>query len=236
MPARLIHRRKLVPISKTDGILTVATSDPFDLYAFDELRTMMTAGDRAGAGHRGGDRPASSRHYGVGGDTIDEMIEDDDDLELITDGDLARTATCEMAQEATVIKLVNEILIEALNERASDIHIEPFENDLHDPLPHRRRAARTPPIPPEIRRFQAAIISRIKIMANLNIAEKRLPQDGRIKIKVARPRDRHPRHRSSRCCYGEGDRHASPGQGVHRCSTSRDAGHGGRDAARSSRS
>ena len=79
-----------------------------------------------------------------------------------------------MAQEASVIKLVNEILLEAINERASDIHIEPYENDLRiryriDGVLHNAD------VPPQIRRFQAAIISRIKIMANLNIAEKRLP-------------------------------------------------------------
>jgi general secretion pathway protein E/type IV pilus assembly protein PilB len=88
-----------------------------------------------------------------------------------------------MAQEASVIKLVNEIFLEALNERASDIHVEPYDNDLA--IRYRidgvlQRAA----VPPQIMRFQAAIISRIKIMANLNIAEKRLPQDGRIKLQV----------------------------------------------------
>ena len=102
-----------------------------------------------------------------------------------------------MAQEASVVKLVNEILIEAVNERASDIHIEPDENDLR--IRYRidgmlQNAA----VPPEINRFQAAIISRIKIMAKLNIAEKRLPQDGRIKMQRQRPRDRRPRRRSSR--------------------------------------
>ena len=88
-----------------------------------------------------------------------------------------------MAQEASVVKLVNEILIEAANERASDIHIEPEE----DALRIRYRIdgiLQTQALPPEINRFQAAIISRIKIMARLNIAEKRLPQDGRIKMRV----------------------------------------------------
>src|SRR5438477_624902 len=88
-----------------------------------------------------------------------------------------------MAQEASVVKLVNEILIEAANERASDIHIEPEENALRiryriDGLLQIQK------LPPEINRFQSAIISRLKIMARLNIAEKRLPQDGRIKMRV----------------------------------------------------
>jgi general secretion pathway protein E/type IV pilus assembly protein PilB len=88
-----------------------------------------------------------------------------------------------MAQEASVVKLVNEILVEAANERASDIHIEPEENSLRiryriDGLLQIQK------LPPEINRFQSAIISRLKIMARLNIAEKRLPQDGRIKMRV----------------------------------------------------
>jgi general secretion pathway protein E/type IV pilus assembly protein PilB len=89
-----------------------------------------------------------------------------------------------MAQEASVVRLVNEILLEALELRASDVHIESQEHGLKvryriDGILHPQ------PLPPEIHRFQAAIISRLKIMARLNIAEKRLPQDGRIKLRVA---------------------------------------------------
>src|SRR5262249_12373033 len=89
----------------------------------------------------------------------------------------------EMAQEASVVRLVNEILLEAIETRASDVHIESQASGLKiryriDGLLHPQ------PTPPEINRFQAAIISRLKIMARLNIAEKRLPQDGRIKLKV----------------------------------------------------
>src|SRR5438874_3012309 len=88
-----------------------------------------------------------------------------------------------MAQEASVVRLVNEILIEAANERASDIHIEPAEHSLR--IRYRVDGIlQTQMLPPEITRFQAAIISRIKIMSHLNIAEKRLPQDGRIKMRV----------------------------------------------------
>src|SRR5207253_5678231 len=88
-----------------------------------------------------------------------------------------------MAQEASVVKLVNEILVEAASERSSDIHIEPDENALR--IRYRIDGLlQTQMLPPEINRFQAAIISRLKIMAHLNIAEKRLPQDGRIKMRV----------------------------------------------------
>src|SRR5438874_4443472 len=88
-----------------------------------------------------------------------------------------------MAQEASVVRLVNEILIEAANERASDIHIEPEEHALR--IRYRIDGLlQTQKLPPEINRFQLAIISRIKIMSHLNIAEKRMPQDGRIKMRV----------------------------------------------------
>jgi len=89
----------------------------------------------------------------------------------------------EAAQEASVIKLVNEIIVEAINERASDIHIEPFEH--HISIRYRIDGVlQEASIPPQMHRFQAAIISRIKILANLNIAERRIPQDGRIKFNV----------------------------------------------------
>src|SRR6202035_3283252 len=87
------------------------------------------------------------------------------------------------AQEASVVRLVNEILVEAANERASDIHIEPEETALR--IRYRIDGIlQTQALPPEINRFQSAIISRIKIMARLNVAEKRMPQDGRIKMRV----------------------------------------------------
>src|SRR5204863_6969172 len=92
----------------------------------------------------------------------------------------------EQAQEASVIKLVNDILIEAIKERATDVHIEPYERELTvryriDGILQRAN------VPPTINRFAAAIISRLKIMANLNIAEKRKPQDGRISFRFRTP-------------------------------------------------
>src|SRR5690606_33601246 len=100
--------------------------------------------------------------------------------EIETDG----SELSEMAQEASVIRLVNEILLEAIESRASDVHIESQSNGIViryriDGMLQRQ------PVPPEISRFHAAIVSRLKIMSRLNIAEKRLPQDGRIKLKVS---------------------------------------------------
>jgi len=182
MPAKLVYRKNLVPISRSDGTLTVATSDPYDLYVFDELRLLTGLSIQPALAPEDEIAEVIKKHYGVGGDTIDEMIHADD-LEVVGETDIEKEDLLEMAQEASVIKLVNEIFLEALNERASDIHIEPYEHRLVvryriDGVLH------VATMPPQIQRFQAAIISRIKILANLNIAEKRLPQDGRIKFRV----------------------------------------------------
>src|SRR4029079_3854250 len=121
-------------------------------------------------------------HYGLGGDTLDEMV-GTEGAARTSGGGAKSEDLLEMAQEASVIKLVNEIILEAVNERASDIHIEPYEHKLS--IRYRSDAVlQEAGVPPQMHRFQAAIISRIKILANLNIAERRLPQDGRIKFQV----------------------------------------------------
>ncbi len=182
LPPKLIYRKNLVPVSRSNGALTVATSDPFDLYAFDEVRLLTGLEVRPVLATQGEIEKVIKAHYGVGGDTVTEMI-GGDDIQLVDENGADAEDLLQMAQEASVIKLVNEIFLEALNERASDIHIEPYEDTLIvryrvDGVLHETT------MPSQIRRFQAAIISRIKILANLNIAEKRLPQDGRIKFQV----------------------------------------------------
>jgi general secretion pathway protein E/type IV pilus assembly protein PilB len=185
LPAKLIYRKNIVPISRQNGTLTVATSDPFDLYAFDELRLLTGLAIQPVLATEEEIAKIIKTHYGVAGDTIEEMTAggDDSDGSIVGQASAETEDLLEMAQEASVIKLVNEVFLEAINERASDIHIEPYEKTLKiryriDGVLH--EAA----MPPQISRFQAAIISRIKILANLNIAEKRLPQDGRIKFQV----------------------------------------------------
>jgi len=121
-------------------------------------------------------------HYGLGGDTLDVMFASHGPEAAGPMGD-SREDLLEMAQEASVIKLVNEIILEAVNERASDIHIEPYEHTLS--IRYRIDGVlQEASIPAQMHRFQAAIISRIKILSNLNIAERRVPQDGRIKFHV----------------------------------------------------
>lgn len=181
-PSKVVHRDRVIPIDRHDGTIRVATNNPFNLYAFDELRMLMGAKIETVLATSEEIGRIIKQHYGVGGDTVEQMI-GHSAVEIIRDDDPDNADLIEQAQEATVVKLVNEILIEAIRDRASDVHIEPYENDLKiryrvDGVLH------TTNVPPEIRRFQAAIVSRIKILSNLNIAEKRLPQDGGFKIKA----------------------------------------------------
>jgi type II secretion system protein E len=182
LPPRLVHRKRMIPVRRSNGKLTVATCDPFDLYAFDELRLLTGLEVEPVLAPEEDILKVIKSQFGVGGETLDEMMSTDD-LEIVKDGTEETDDLLEMAQEASVVKLVNEIFLEAVHERASDIHIEPYEKGLSiryriDGVLHDAS------IPPQISRFQAAIISRVKIMANLNIAEKRLPQDGRIKLQA----------------------------------------------------
>jgi general secretion pathway protein E/type IV pilus assembly protein PilB len=184
IPIKLVHRRSLVPLSRNNGTLVVATGDPFDFYALDELQattgldvqTVLASPREIGR--------LIKQHFGVGGETVTAMVEErGEDVELLEGIEADDSEVAKMAQEASVVKLVNEILVEAANERASDIHVEPEENGLR--IRYRIDGLlQTQTLPEAINRFQAAIISRIKIMARLNIAEKRLPQDGRIKMRV----------------------------------------------------
>ena len=184
-PLKLIHRHSLFPIQRQNGTLTVATSDPFDLYPLDELSTTTGLTIEPVLAPREQIARQIKTHLGVGSETIDDLLalQEEEDIQLLeeidVDGELS-----EEAQEASVVRLVNEILLEAIETRASDVHIESQAGGIKvryriDGMLHPQ------PVPPEINRFQAAIISRLKIMARLNIAEKRLPQDGRIKLRVS---------------------------------------------------
>ena len=182
LPSKVVYRKRLVPVARENGVLQVATSDAFDLYAFDDLRLSTGLDIQPVLAPREDIEKVIKSHYGLGGDTLDEMVGTDDlgGLGATVEGgeDLL-----EMAQEASVIKLVNEIIVEAVNERASDIHIEPYEH--HMAIRYRIDGVlQEASVPPQMHRFQAAIISRIKILSNLNIAERRIPQDGRIKFQV----------------------------------------------------
>jgi general secretion pathway protein E/type IV pilus assembly protein PilB len=184
VPSRLVHKYGLMPISRNGRGIKVATSDPYNMYALDELRTCINMPIEPVLATRAEINKLIKSFYGVGGDVLTEMVRDAGELEVVDEPKFeSADLDVQMAQDASVVKLVNEILIEAIDRRASDIHFEPFENDFRvryrvDGLLHHAN------VPAEIRRFQNAVISRVKILSGLNIAEKRLPQDGGIKLRV----------------------------------------------------
>ncbi|MFI4853835.1 MAG: GspE/PulE family protein [Phycisphaerales bacterium JB065] len=187
IPPQIVFRQKCVPIERrpasngSPGALRVATADPFDLSVFDELRLMVGCPIELVLAEEEELRNFIRTHYGVGGDTLEAMSRGRGD-DLLDDQFDAEASEAEAAQEASVIKLVNELLFEAIDSRATDVHIEPYENKLAvryrvDGVLQRAN------VPPTIHSFGSAIVSRIKIMASMNIAEKRKPQDGRITVR-----------------------------------------------------
>jgi general secretion pathway protein E len=183
MPAKLVHRKGLMPVSRNNGMLVVATSNPYDVYALDELQTLTGLEIQPVLGSPREIARLIKHHFGVGGETVQALVQEREEVELLEGIEADDSELAKQAQEASVVKLVNEILVEAANERASDIHIEHEEKAIR--IRYRIDGLlQSQVLPPEINRFAAAIVSRIKIMARLNIAEKRLPQDGRIKMRV----------------------------------------------------
>jgi general secretion pathway protein E/type IV pilus assembly protein PilB len=187
-PPRLIHRHSLFPIGKSHGQLVVATADPFDLYPLDEVSAATNLPVMPVLAGRAEIARLIKKHFGVGSETVEGLIaqtaDEEEGLELVSGIEADGSELSEMAQEASVVRLVNEILLEAIESRASDVHIESQNSGIA--IRYRIDGLlQSQPVPPEINRFQAAIISRMKIMSRLNIAEKRLPQDGRMKLKVS---------------------------------------------------
>ncbi len=184
-PQKLIYRETLFPVSRQNGSMRVATADPFNFYPLDEISASTGLVVEPVLAERTEIAKLIKAHLGVGGETVEGLLEQkaEDGIELLEELETDGSELSEMAQEASVVRLVNEILLEAIESRTSDVHIESQEAGIViryriDGILH------TQPVPPEINHFRAAIISRLKIMARLNIAEKRLPQDGRIKLRV----------------------------------------------------
>ncbi len=184
-PVKLIHQHQVFPIASSDDALIVATSDPYDLHALDAVSVATGRSVVPVLAPPAELGKLIKTHLGVGAETVDGlMAQRDGGVEVLEELEWDRSEASEMAQEASVVRLVNEILTEAVEARASDIHIEAQAAGIK--IRYRVDGVlQLQPMPPEINRFQAAIISRLKIMARLNIAEKRVPQDGRIKLKVS---------------------------------------------------
>ncbi len=174
---------KFVPLSLEGEMLTLAMTDPLDHATLDSVRQATGFKVRAVLGAESEIMDVLEKLYGSAASTLGRIIEGIDDVGIdnLSDEIEDIEQLKDLASEAPVIRLVNLLISRAIESRASDIHIEPFEKDLKvryriDGILH---DVESPP-----KKLKAAVISRIKIMAKLNIAERRLPQDGRIKLKV----------------------------------------------------
>ena len=184
IPAKFACHYELIPIEISDSMITVAMSNPLDIHTTDDIRLLLKKEIKPVLASRRDILEAIIKYYGVGAETIEKMAPDSGAPERIasTQGQETQDLTG-TADDASIIKFVNQILLEAYRDMATDVHIEPYENELSvryriDGVLHETK------VPASIKNFQSAIISRIKIMANLDIAERRLPQDGRIKIRI----------------------------------------------------
>ena len=186
VPRHIARRYKIVPIYKHDNTLTVAISDPLDVDTVDSLRYILKVNVEPVVASKTDIENSITRYYGSGDDTVENMLQEitEGEIDLGVPQKMSDTKleeAIETEADAPIIKLVGLLIMEAYRNRASDIHIEPLEKRL-------RVRYRIDGVLQEVdnppKRLQPAIISRIKIMSNMSIAEKRVPQDGRIQIPV----------------------------------------------------
>ncbi|MEE8559850.1 MAG: ATPase, T2SS/T4P/T4SS family, partial [Alphaproteobacteria bacterium] len=178
--ARFLKEARIIPLADSPAGLELAMADPLDSYAIDAMRLSAGKPVLVRVGVPADIEAAFERLYGSGGTSIEQILEDDAaQREEDTLQDIERLK--DLASEAPVIRLVNHLISRAVEMRASDVHIEPYERRV-------RVRYRIDGVLSEVEappnRLRAAVISRIKIMAKLNIAETRLPQDGRIKLAI----------------------------------------------------
>ena len=183
VPPKFSSHYKIMPVEIKDNTLTIAMADPLDIRTQDDLRLLLGLEVKGALASETDIQDAISSYYGVGAETMERIIASKGaDEELSMHAEKAEDLEA-LAEDASIIKFVNQILSEAIKERSTDIHLEPYQEEL-------RTRFRIDGVlysintPETIKYFHPAIVSRIKIMAHLNIAERRLPQDGRIKIQV----------------------------------------------------
>jgi len=183
-PARILMTHSLVPLGERDGAVRVATSRLFDTAGLDELRLAGGREVRAVLATSAEIDRCLKSLLGVGADTVQSLVSESDGVQVVDQDSDEDVDLAEAAEDASIITFVNQVLAEAIDRRATDVHFEPFE----DAFRVRYRVdgvLQEANIPPEVRQFQPAIVSRLKILSHLDISEKRLPQDGRIKLRVA---------------------------------------------------
>ncbi|MFQ5637210.1 MAG: GspE/PulE family protein [bacterium] len=183
IPSSIACRYKVVALGRIADRLLVAIADPDDVALLDEIRWVLGTEIEPRRANPEKIEEALRLIYGLGAETVGRMLGSGDDSVYV---DLNKSVTSDLdaeGEEASIVRFVNELLIESFGERATDIHIEPSETTLR--VRYRIDGVLYQvPVPESLQHLHQVIVSRIKIMANLNIAEQRLPQDGRIKVRT----------------------------------------------------
>ncbi|MEI2722110.1 MAG: GspE/PulE family protein [Verrucomicrobiota bacterium] len=180
-PARILLKEELLPLRRVNGTVEVATSRLFATQGLDALKTLTGLSLAPVLAPSEAIQREIKKRLGVGADTMDTLA--GESLQVVDEGAGDDNDLDVDAEDASIIRFVNQVLRDAIELRASDIHLEPFEHEFH--IRYRVDGVlQEIPVPAQIKRFQPAIVSRLKILSHLNIAEKRLPQDGRIKIRL----------------------------------------------------
>jgi general secretion pathway protein E len=180
LPSRFVFQHHILPIAEKENAIVLATYDLFNSVGRQLVGQLLKKPAEWVLVPRAQLLRAMKALYGVGAETFDEILKANRGFEVLQDGETSTDLNAD-DPEASVVKFVNQIIREAIIERATDIHVEPLENDLRiryriDGILHEVA------VPPQLRLLQSAIISRLKVMAHMDIAERRLPQDGRIQL------------------------------------------------------
>jgi general secretion pathway protein E/type IV pilus assembly protein PilB len=180
-PARILLKEELLPLKRVNGVVQIATSRLFATQGLDALKTLTGLNLKPVLASQEAIQREMKKRLGVGADTIG-TLDEEKGFEVV-DENAEDTDLDSAAEDASIIRFVNQVLKDAIELRASDIHLEPFEDEFR--IRYRIDGVlQDVAVPAQLKRFQPAIVSRVKILSHLNIAEKRLPQDGRIKIRV----------------------------------------------------
>ena len=181
VPVGIASHYSIIPFSMEGDSICIATDNPLDVQFLDELELLLKKPVIPSFSMPLYIQEGIKKHYGVGADTIDEMSSVDGDSLVFENIDLH--SITDDGEDASIIRFVNQVIIDAYRLNATDIHFEPQENSFR--IRYRVDGLLEEiPVPPQIKKYQSAITSRIKVMARLDIAEQRLPQDGRIQVKV----------------------------------------------------
>jgi len=182
LPSRFVFQHHILPIEIKESSVVLATYDLFNSLGRQLAGQLLKKPAEWVLVPRAQLLRAMKTLYGVGAETFDEILKSKRDFEILQEGETATDINAD-DPEASVVKFVNQIIREAIVERATDIHVEPLENDIRiryriDGILH--EAA----VPPQLRLLHSAIISRLKVMSHMDIAERRLPQDGRMNLQA----------------------------------------------------